>query len=302
MNRQVKCDHQKVEDGEYVIKDAIQIFTQVIAENAINVVAMSLNDFGEDCAIENVHLASTGAPTLLQLMETPFTTDAAGKMLDLKVVADGLGIVAVLAQRGPDGEVYQAPFVQIPVPAVGTFVTLNGQMGIIKKIPTAMIIAGDPESLELDQSGCNYEPSGDFVCTFRSPVDMPGLVDVEIVLDSNGCVVHPSRGIAVPVMFLEEAEQDQIVEYNITRTTWEDNVVSQLQNAIQEVADILRKNPASKQEGGEMARRIHELKHFITETQACHPNLVRGTVSENQIALSQMDAQIARFARTVRFL
>jgi hypothetical protein len=88
MDRKVKCEHQLVEDGEYVIKDAIQIFTQIIGENAMNVVAMSLNDFGEDCAIENVHLAASKS-NLIELMETPFTTDAAGKMLDLKVVADG---------------------------------------------------------------------------------------------------------------------------------------------------------------------------------------------------------------------
>ena len=68
-------------------------------------------------------------------------------------------------------------------------------MFITKLILTVLIFLSkliliDPDSLELDQTACTYESSSEFVCSFKSPIDMPGKVYMCICIYMCVCVCY----------------------------------------------------------------------------------------------------------------
>lgn len=214
----------------------IEIFSRAESSAAHRILHMHINDIRDDVAVDSVNLTGTGRSVdSVAAMEK----DTTGRMLTYKIVVLDGQVKAVFHQLGgktltakfkehvlpaPGGlvavqEDRLARLVSGPAPVKGGDVAPRAALAELLWLPDGMLVCTEAADAKSDEdrraaaAGSGAPPCA--VCEQKHPVELPGLVDVRVVVDAWGQYVGGRKETAadrtyrIPVCAVRTAtEQD----------------------------------------------------------------------------------------------
>lgn len=238
----------------FVYDSLIQLYTHELNDHVVNLVHFHLDDMNEEIPIDVVYML----PTQSWEEYKDFDTDVKGMSLRYKILVKNGHVDSVLYNSG--SQVDRLEFIE---KKLKNEVYMKYQDMIVKVlgIPTGML-ARDwrGKQMELPSNFLNYAPLD--LCRSRHFVDLPGLVDVKIILD-NMQIVSDGAELALPVCCLDtlnDSEESMIKSVLESHQQSKKGDIRQTFARLSELAGVARSGTAPDKH-----QLLEELNNLLTE-------------------------------------
>ncbi|ETO25509.1 hypothetical protein RFI_11628, partial [Reticulomyxa filosa] len=284
----------------------VELFTQALDEETHNIVMILIDDIRNDITIEVKNLTNVSNSTLQDCM-TEFAVDALGRKLCYRIVVKDSQVIGVLAPLADD--IKQLPFLEHVIPPEGSLVKIRkgNSAGIIKNIPTGIIVTNNPKD-NFVRKDLQFTREGTEL--FRKHVaDLHGFVDCEVVYENGEWQLEKPDQKAFNVTDLELADEDTQTEYFYVQDSLRSEVTNDITILLDKVDKIViqLKNKSYKnidqvknalKEANETLYNAKIMRCHLTEKQGSNIDSEITTVlNESQTRISQIEREL----RTLRF-
>ena len=253
----VKFEGQIIDqDVGYVAHSVIEVFTNEVSPNVLNLMHIHLEDMSEEIPIEIVYIL----PDQTWQDYKDFSTDHLGRELRYKIIVRDSMINAILLNTGAGIE--EVFFIEKRYKEGEVVKLRNGDLARVQSCPTGML-GRDWQGLkqEIEPVMCLHEKQG--ICKERSLEDLPGYVDLQLIME-NGELVKDGTRLAICVCQFEPAPHEDLAILDSIAQKEEDDKRNQANTAVDELTELISQFNKNTLPDKKAARdRLNELSEML---------------------------------------
>lgn len=277
------------EDCGLIQASVIELFTHEISDHILNILHLHVEDMKEEIPLDAVYML----PDQLTQEYEDWSKDFTGLELRYKLLVKSGKVDAVLYNTGSTTEYIH--FLEHRV-IVGDYYKYENYIVQVVSVPTGLLTRdwqGKKSDCDLVYSLSKPENH----CMARHAVDLPGLVDVKIVM-SQGDFIKDGSEIAIPVCQCVELNTKEKLDLQQSFKFLEENKLNAIQDQIKKIEALIEKyNLFNVQDNkaylNELTNIVRDVKESISDNAEMR--------SKYQIIIGQAERVIRNVAIDIRF-
>jgi len=268
-----------------VQESLIEVFTEELSPNILNVVHVHLDDMKEEVPIEAVYILPEQSSEDYQ----EWKLDARGLELRYKVIVKNGQVQDILYNTGNSTE--KLHFIERRI-KLGDYLRIDeGSIAQVTGVPTGLL-ARDWKGMDEEvQSNYNVQVPQGF-CQKRHLEEMPGLLDIKILMVKGELQTSPKE-VSMPVCQCEELSEAEKQEVTSYLSNLDLQKKQTLENSLVELKEKLKSWVASQELLDELRELTFRAREALTANESLRPKW--GSV------LNQADRTIRLIATELRY-